>query len=198
MFFPCKISFSKKLPTRPKSKGKKAAALICAYGLALAATFGAAKEVTAYSVNSLYAVYTKESATISLCEIDTDKLKKIINIALSNDDVKNRINWENGETKFLNYVLPSEWYAAEVPMSGVQYRAGHLSPSDYDDTRYKIIFTIAEIRGNTEAIGKEIVTTVLTREPLIEVWIDLDEQMVIQVLEIPDDYKYQGIPVAVF
>ena len=198
MFLPFKSSFSKNLPALPKSTGKKAAVLICMYLLALAVTFSAAKGVTAYSVNSLYAVYTENSATISVGEIDADKLAEIIHIALSDNDVESRIDRENGEAKFLNYVLPAEWYAAEVPMNGVEYKAGHRSPSDYDDTQYKIIFTIAEIRENTEAIGKEILTKVLTREPLIEVWIDLKEQSVIQILELPDHYKYQGIPVAVF
>ncbi len=83
-------------------------------------------------------------------------------------------------------------------MNGVKYRAGHQSSSDYDDTQYKIIFTKADIRRDAEVSGKEILSNVLEREPIVEVWVDLDENTVVQILEIPDDYKYQGIPVAVY
>lgn len=101
-----------------------------------------------------------------------------MHIALSDDEVKSRIDWTDSEATFLNYVLPTEWYAAEVPMNGIEYRAGHRSPSNYDDSLYKIIFTEAEIKGNKNVTGKEILTNVLTREPLIEVWVDLGDQKV--------------------
>lgn len=198
MFFPCEFSFLKKLPSLPKSGWKKAVALLGVYISVIVIAFGIAKGVNIIAINSLYATYTDNSATISLCEIDSDKLEQIIDIALLNDEAKSRVDRPDTEAAFLNYVLPTEWYAAEIPMNGVEYRAGHRSPSNYDDSLYKIIFTEAKIRGNKNVVGKEILTNVLTREPLIEVWVDLRDKKVIQVLEIPDDYKYQGIPVAVY
>ncbi len=194
MFFPFNFPFFKIL-TLPKAKGKKAMVLFCMYISALIIAFGVAKGMTAYSINSLYAIYKDSFATVSLCEIETDKLEKIIDIAVSNEIIKAMIN-ERGKAKFINYVLPREWYAAEIPMNGIRYRAGHLSPSDYDDTEYKIIFTTADIRESTEASGKNILSNVLEREPLVEVWVDLNEQKVVQILPIPKDYIYQGVPVA--
>jgi len=130
-------------------------------------------------------------------KIETNKLKIILSIAASDERLK-RLTDGMENTKMLNYVLPSEWFAAEVPMNGVRYREGHRSPSDYDDAIYKTIFTIVEIRGNSEAIGKDILTSVVSRTPLLEVWVDLNEQIVVQTLDIPVDYKYKGLPVAVY
>jgi len=198
MFFPCKLPLTRKSPSLPGSKGIKFITKAGIYISALIIAFGIGKGINTLSIRSLYATYTENSATVSLCEIENDKLDQIISIAISDEDVKSRIDKAGIDAKLLNYVLPAEWYAAEVPMNGVEYRAGHRSPSDYDDSTYKIIFTKAVIRGERPVAGKEILTDVLTREPLVEVWVNLREQRVTQVSEIPDSYKYQGIPVAVF
>ena len=63
-------------------------------------------------------------------------------------------------------------------MNGIQYRAGHLSPSTYNRAKYKIIFMTAQIRSNKEAAGKNILTSVVERKPLAEVWVDLEAQTV--------------------
>jgi hypothetical protein len=83
-------------------------------------------------------------------------------------------------------------------MNGIQYRAGHLSPSNYDRTKYKIIFTIAQLRGDKESTGKSILTSAVECKPLAEVWVDLEAQAVEQILDIPTDYKYRGVPVAIY
>lgn len=197
MLLPFKLPLGNKLPSLPKAKGERAMALMGMYILALLAAAGMAKGLTAYSIDSLYAVYTEDSATVSLCEIDIDKLGQILDVAVSDEAIQTMIR-EQGDAKLINYVLPSEWYAAEIPMNGIQYKAGHLSPADYDDTQYKIIITIAETRESTEAAGKGILTSVSERSPLIEVWVDLGKQKVTRIAPIPDDYKYQGTPVAVY
>lgn len=80
-------------------------------------------------------------------------------------------------------------------MNGIQYRAGHLSPSNYNKTKYKIIFTTAQIRSVKQATGKSILASVVERKPLAEVWVDLEAQTVEQILDIPTDYKYRGVSV---
>jgi len=198
MFFPWKFSVLEKLPPLPKTKGKRIIASAGVYISALVIAFGIAKGVNTFAINSLYAVYSENSATISLCRIDTDKLEKIIAIAASNEQVKGRIGWPDSGKTFLNYVLPAEWYAGEVPMNRVSLKGGHPSPSNYDDSLYKIVFTEAEIRKGKTAAGKAILTNVMARQPLAEVWVNVREQKVIQVLEIPVDYQFKGVPVAVF
>lgn len=208
MFFPVQLSWIKKTSSLPaakggnkrchQSKGEKMLVLVGTYIAVLAIGLSIAKGVNALTINSLYANYTQDSATISLCEISAGKLDEILDIAFSDEHVKMRIDEAGIGAKLLNYILPTQWYAAEVPMNGVEYRAGHRSPSDYDNTLYKVIFTKAELRGDGDIAGKEILTNVLKREPIIEVWIDLTEQKVVQILEIPATYQYQGIPVAIF
>jgi hypothetical protein len=49
-----------------------------------------------------------------------------------------------------------------------------------------------------EVTEKRILTNVLERKPLAEVWVDLERQTVERILDIPTDYKYRGIPVAIY
>ena len=184
-----------KLPSLPASRGKGAVALVCLYLCAMTVTFFAAKGMTGYFIDSLYAVYTEDSATLSVAAIEDDKLEQIIAVAAANEEVAAVLaNPENA--RYINYVLPTEWFSAEVPMNGVEYTRGHSSAAGYDNTQYKVIFTAVEVRGDEK--GKDILTGVSEREPLCEVWVDLNTRTVTQVLEIPEDYKYKGIPVAVY
>lgn len=117
MFFPfCK---GKRTNILPNSKTKKALILTGMYLTSLVLAFGAANLLENYSISSLYASYTEDSATIAVCEMD-------------------------------------------------------------------------------ETTISEILTEILEREPLLEVWVDLEQQTVTQVFNIPEDYKYRNIPVAVY
>jgi len=198
MFLPIKLTFIKNNSSLPKSRGKRVMIFIVLYVFTLIFGFGIAKGVNTLSINSLYAVYSDNFITVSLSKADNIEIEQIMSIALSIEEVKNRVNMADSNTLFLNYVLPAEWFAAEIPMNGIVYRQGHRSQSNYDNNLYKIIFTSVETRGNVTVTGKEILTNVMTRNPLLEVWVDLRENVVTQILEIPENYKYKGIPVAVF
>lgn len=159
-----------------------------------------AKGIDTITLNSLYAVYTNNSANVALCEMSDVEIDLALNIAQANDEVKSVIkNFSNSSTtKYINYILPTEWFAAEIPMNGVTSGNGHSSPSNYNRNVYKIIFTRAEIRANQPVTGKKILTTVQKREPIIEVWVDISNQKVVQILEMPEHIMYQGVPVAVY
>lgn len=194
MFFPCTKRI--KALNLPKSKSRKALVLLSMYVISLLLAHSIANAAANHSRNSLYAAYTENSATIAVCEMKEDMIKEILNVASKDEQVANYLN--EPDCKYLNYVLPTEWYSAEVPMNGITYRSGHASPKDYDQTQYKIIFTKAILRDSADVSGKEILTQVLEREPLLEVWVDLEKHTVTQILEIPEDYKYHGIPVAIY
>ena len=49
-----------------------------------------------------------------------------------------------------------------------------------------------------EVTGKEILTLVYLREPIVEVWVDLSTHAVTKVLDMPEEIMYQGVPVAVY
>jgi hypothetical protein len=184
-----------KLPQLPEGRGKRALAFIFIYIFALAAAFGAAKALNSYSLNSLYAVYSGDSAILSLAAIDEGKLENIVKIAAADKKVAALLGKAKSSRR-LSYVLPAEWYAAEVPMNGLARRAGHLSPAGYDDRQYKVIFTAVRCYGNPA--GPEMFTKIREREPLAEVWVNAAEARVTRVLDIPNNYKYRGIPVAVY
>lgn len=200
MFIPFSIPVINKLPSLPKSNLRKILAIATIYILSLAAGIGIAKAVNTHSLNNLYATYTDNSANISISSIESSKLEKILDIALTDEEVKARIDASSRDenAKYLNYILPSEWFVAEVPMNGVDHRQGHKSPSDYNRNIYKIIFTQAKIRSDKAVIGKDIITNVSERIPLIEVWVNVEENKVIKIEEITKDIMYKNTPVAIY
>lgn len=197
MFIPFNILPEGKILHLPKSKFDKILSVTCLYLVTALVSLTIAKCVNVLSINSLYSVYTDNSANISVCKIDADKLENVLNIALSDDTVKENLNF-NINDKYLNYVLPTEWYAAEIPMNGIEYRSGHQSPSDYNHNLYKVIFTKAQIRGNEDVDGKDILLNVEKRNPLLEVWVDVSQNKIIEIMDMPDHIKYDNIPVAVY
>lgn len=48
-----------------------------------------------------------------------------------------------------------------------------------------------------EATEKNILISVLEREPHAEAWVHIEGKNVEQILDILADYKYRGVPVAV-
>lgn len=200
MFLPFKVTFFNKLPVFPKTYLRRFLMAFGIYFITLVVAVSIAKGVNSIALNSLYAIYNSDSANISLSKIETSKLAQILNIALSNKEIQEKIekSKQGGSAKLLNYILPSEWYAAEIPMNGVKYRAGHRSPSNYDQNIYKVIFTKVDIRSNKDVSGIDIIANVEKREPLVEVWVNVADHKVIKILDMPEYIKYQNIPIAVY
>ncbi len=195
MFFPFRLSFLPKLPDRT---GKRAVAMIGMYLISVLAMLGTAKGLDALTINSLYATYSEHSANVALCELSDEKINEAMSIALSDEAVAKKLTAFGDKAKYINYVLPTVWFAAEIPMNGVQLTKGHKSPSDYDHNLYKVILTKADVRDGMGAVGKDILTAVFHLEPIAEVWVDLSTLTIIKVLNMPDEIKYQGVPVAVY
>lgn len=195
MFFPlCKGTSRNILPVH---KAQRVLILTGMYIFSLVLAYSMGMFLYNHSVNSLYASYTENSATIAVCPMDESTISEILSIVSENEQTSDDIH--DTEAMYLNYILPTNWYAAEIPMNGIEYRSGHASPDDYDQTQYKIILTKAILRDrNSDASGTSIFTEILEREPLLEVWVDLEQHAVTQILDIPENYKYRGIPVAIF
>ncbi len=214
MFIPFQLPFSFRIPVMPKSKGAKLSAVLGLYVMTLTLGVFIAKGINSLAINSLYSIYDNHSATLSISKNDPKQLEKIIQIALSSEEVRKKVeNKRYSGAKYLNYVLPSEWYVAEIPMNGRDQseasanrifrnessrRIGHWVPSDYNKDYYKIIFTKAEIRGGREVSGKDILLNVYRREPLIEVWVDINKNKIIKIMEMPEEIMYDNIPVAIY
>lgn len=194
MFFP--FHKGKQLHFLPDNKVRRRLMLAILYFLSLLLAYGGATLLRNYSINSLYASYTDDSATVAVCAMDEETIRDIMGIILDNRETAAYI--DETHYKYINYILPTSWYSAEVPMNGIEYRSGHASPKDYDPSQYKVILTKAVLRNNSDTSGRNILTYTIERQPLTEIWVDLNSRKVTQILEIPEDYKYRGIPVAIY
>lgn len=176
---------------------KKIAATCSLYLIVLSCFLLFAKGLNILTINSLYSDFTPESATVSLCSIDSDTMKEIKEIALSNDIVASKLSSHTESAYDLQYILPTEWFAAEIPMNGIVYRSGHSSTNNYNHQQYKLILTKAILREPVDS-GKKILTQLETMVPVTEVWVDLTTHSVTKILDMPKDVKYDGIPVAIY
>lgn len=197
MFFPFSIKLLKRI-CLPRTTAKKLAVLFTAYLLSLCIVLGLAKGLQTLSINSLYSVYTDNSVDISVCSLSTEKICEIMDIVRSDAEVNAILSPYDESSKYINYILPTEWYAAEIPMNGVELRKGHHSPNDYDTNHFKIIITKVITKNNKIADVKNLLTNLYAREAIAEIWIDLSEQTVIKILDMPEKVRYEGIPVAVY
>lgn len=182
----------------PKTKGKKVIAIISTYIATLLIVLGLAKGLQTLSINSLYSIYTDNSIDISVCELSDEKINDIMQIVNTDSQVVAILSSFDESSQYINYILPTEWFAAEIPMNGVEVRQGHYSPKDYDTNHFKVIITKITTKGNHVVPISDLLTNVHSREPIAEIWIDLSKKQVTQVLDMPDNIRYEGVPVAIY
>ena len=196
MFLPFRIKLFSKI-SLPKSGKKKVVAAIATYFVTLFIVLGSAFGLQALSINSLHAVTTENSVNIAVSRMSGERINDVLQIATEDSRVIDILADFDKDTQFLNYILPVEWFAAEIPMNEIGGGRGHHSPRNYDDNLYKIIITRAITRNDGVPIDN-LLTNVHTREPIIEIWVDLAEQSITQILAMPEYIRYAGIPVAIF
>ncbi|UCG66093.1 MAG: isoprenylcysteine carboxylmethyltransferase family protein [Deltaproteobacteria bacterium] len=201
MFLPFRIPLTEKLPNLPQSRLKKALSIAALYVLTVLVSLGLARGIQSLALDSLYALYSKDSAYISVSKIKPETMEKLVAIALANEDVQTKLGdaKDSTNTKFLNYVLPAEWYVSEIPMNVVEGSPDHfLRSDDYDKSHYKIIFTKADLRTDRHVEGKELLLNTVKRIPIVEVWLDLSQSKVNNVQNPPATMKYENTPVPVY
>lgn len=201
MFLPFRMDFLKAFPSLPQAGLLRVLAIAALYFMTLGAAVLAGYGVKLLAVNSLYAVYTPESAYVSVTEIEPARLEQVKDIALSDAAVRNQL-LENGmQARFINYVIPSEWFISEVPLNNapeIGRGSGHIHPDDYDRNLYKVVFTLAQLPEGSNADGKQILLTAVHKEPLVEVWLDLGRGEIAEILPAPETVKFDGVPVPVY
>ena len=200
MFLPIRLGLIDKLPRLPKSGFKRFLAMIALYVFTAAAAIALATGIRNWTINSLYALYSKDSVYISVAQVDGETLEQIVKIAISNHEVQSRLKngAQGASTKFINYVLPNTWYVSEIRMNPVEGGRGHHFPGDYDKNQYKIVFTRAEVRTSQEVEGKDILLNTVKRVPVVEVGIDLAQNQVIEIKDPPATVRYAGVPVPIY
>jgi protein-S-isoprenylcysteine O-methyltransferase Ste14 len=195
MFLPFKIPLVDKLSGLPQSIVGKILIVAALYVMAILAAVGLARGLQSAALNSLYGVYTPNSATIAVNATSPDTLAEITAIALSNSQVQARLAEIPDDAKLINYVLPTEWYVGEIPMTG---GGGHNFPADYDENLYKIIFTQANLPIGRAVEGKAILQNTVVRTPIAEVWVNLAQGSVVDVKIPTVTANYENVPVPVY
>jgi hypothetical protein len=194
MFLPFKVKAFEKMQL-PKSNMKKVPVLISIYILSLLVVLGMAYGLEILSIHSLYSVYSNGSVTLAACKLSDKDINRIMQL-ISLDERTSVYFAENA--RYLNYIVPTEWNSAEIPMNLDSSFDGHYSPKNYDANQYKVIMTEAKLRDNNARSTCEVLRNVHSIEPIIEVWINLPEEAVTKILEIPERIRYEGIPVPVW
>jgi len=197
MFLPFRIPLLSKLRL-PESVKSKTAALAATYCVTLLIVLGVANGLQALSINSLHSTYTNNSINISIGEMSEENINAIMHIVNSDSEVIAILAEHDDNAKYINYILPTTWFAAEIPMNGVERGRGHASPRNYDPNYFKVIITRVNLRDSRTGTTSHLLTNVHTLDAIAEVWVDISGQRVTQILDIPEEIKYDGIPVAIF
>ncbi len=201
MFLPFRMPLVEKLPGLPKSGPKRYVAILALYVVTSVAAIGLANGLKSWSLNSLYALESKDAVYISITKVEKDTLGHIVKTALANPEVQSRLKSSGGgaSTKYINYILPVDLYVSEIPMSPVEGASGHhFLPGNYNKNSYKIIFNRAELRGDHGIEGMEILLNTVKRIPVVEVRIDLSPSQVVEIRNPPATVHYENIPVPLY
>ncbi|MCX6672769.1 MAG: hypothetical protein NTY37_03210 [Methanothrix sp.] len=160
---------------------------------------GAASVLGGWTQDSLCTVYLSDAVYLSIDRIDDKALGEIASIALTDAEVRSRLDASGAGAKFINCVLPAEWYISEISLHRSEGAGGHYTPGDYNRSLYKVAFTGVELAdANKNAEGRDILSKALRRTPVAKAWIDLSQEKVIEVKNPPASVMYEGIPVPIY
>lgn len=196
MFLPFNLPLAAKLPSLPQKGFARIIAILAVYTVTLALAILAGMGVKQIALNSLYAVYTPEAATVSVAEIDFAALEQVKEIALADAGVQAQLIAAGPDARFINYVVPAEWFISEIPMANA---SGHILPRNYDRTLYKVIFTQAQLPpGEETSAGQQILLNAVHKIGIVEVWVNLATGEITKIADTPETVKFDGVPVPVY
>jgi len=204
MFLPFRMPLMERLPglpRLPRSRIGRVLSITALYILTVLVSLGLARGLQTLALDSLYALYSKDAAYISVSKLGSEEMERLAGIALADERVRTKLDnaREGAQTRFLNYVAPAGWYISEIPMNVVEGDPNHfLRSDDYDEDIYKIIFTRADIRTDRGVEGEALLLNTVGSRPIVEVWIDLFRGKVVDLKEPPAAVRYGKIPVPVY
>lgn len=146
-----------------------------------------------HSLANLHAVWNHDSAVISPAPLASASIERAFSLTA---------NAVERPRKVLAYVVPEEWYLADLPVDSLrpdEWRKvhGHRTPSTFDGNKLKVLIT--EPRSyNPEARGKEIVRNAWGRKTVAVVHVDLRKGAVVAVERAPAHVLWGDIPTPLF
>ncbi len=201
MFFPLPALYRQSGSSTPPAGCRRALRLTALYIASLATALVASVILKEWSLKSLYAVYDKNTAYISVTKMESDSLRHIIATALRNSEVCRRLDEYgvgNG-SKCINYVLPFDTYMLEIPMNeNPSADRFHFMPRNSSPGLSKIIFTKAETESGNDVDGKQLIRLPVRRTPLLEVAVDPVAWKVLEIASPASSAKLIDISLPVF
>ena len=155
-----------------------------------------------YSLAHLCASFTDNIAILSPALLSKHELDSAFGLASSNTNVRHRLDGGGPIAKLIVYVLPRDWYLADLPMEGLSVAdwrrlGGHHTPANFDRQSYKVLFTRA-LSYTPDARGRDIVKHAYGRDALFLVRVNTATQQV-SGLEAPAKHVLWGnIPTPMF
>jgi hypothetical protein len=130
--------------------------------------------------------------------MDPRALSRLVVLASSDPELRARLaSAAPGTSRFINYVLPADWYVPEIPMSAPPGADCHHTPKPSDPNRYRIVFTRAELGSHADSLGPEILLFAERRTPVVEAWFDLRQGRLERLADAPTEIPYAGVPMPV-
>ena len=202
MFVPFKWPLSVKLPGPPKSRTIKVLGVFVLYLFSLLVSIGLARGIQSFALDSLYALYSANSVYLSVGRMAPETMEALIGIAGSDVRVRTKVDDTGSglKAKYLNYLLPADWYISEIPMNMKGEGSGNhfLGLPDSQKDLYKIIYTRAVLKQGMEAEGKDLLLNIVHRVPIVEVWVDLSRRKVIDVKTPPAAGRYEKVLLPIY
>lgn len=185
---------------RPQKRMGRIITSLGLYIFVLLMTFATARAIHIYSVNNLYTYTTGNDVYLSLGQIDTDDIAHMVQTVMADSSVSASLaEYRNPHQQFINYVMPASLFVSEVPMYIPEGQVpAHEWPSNKDQSRYKIIFSLAHFGPESQAKDLDILLRAVHKTPMLEVWIDRSSQTIEKIRRPTSDKYYEGMPVPVF
>ena len=183
----------------PKGKFVRLFILMGAYIITLTISILLAQGLRSYSIANFYTLKTKNSMFLSAVSITDKDIEDVSKIILASKEVEMALKSLHKEDKLLNYILPVNMYVSEIPMFLPEGEVfGHSEPKEWDNTKYKVIITKAVFGGSGLPEGGNILSYMVNKEPLIEVWVDLLKNEVVMSFPPPRVPYYGNRQVPIF
>jgi protein-S-isoprenylcysteine O-methyltransferase Ste14 len=194
------LTVSRMLPhLLPESGGQRTFAVWAVYVAATVIAVALAFQLRDYSLSRISAIYSNDSAVISLARLNDQELNSAYRIAVTDPGVQSALARAEA-AKLIVYVMPQSWGLPDLPIEAhpnTDKFGGHFTPKDFDRRFYKVLFVKARLYGRS-AVGRDIVKSTFGRDPIIVARVDLAAGRVAGT-DIPPRHVYWGdIPTPLF
>ncbi|THB76319.1 MAG: isoprenylcysteine carboxylmethyltransferase family protein [Desulfobulbaceae bacterium] len=199
---PMFIPFAQKLPRLPQllsgNNLARRSLYVIIYFSILILSVQTANLLRSWALDQLYARYDQNSATISVTSLSSDNIAEILAIAMDDDTVREHIRETESTDRLINYIVPLDWSASEIPMQQIEGfdHFGYLPPEEANE--HKIVFTRSIPDTEKKLTGKEIIEHSKDRLPLLEIIVNRKSKLVSEILPPLQPAHLESVPLPIF